>query len=611
MSIHACVGGWRRTARRASLPLLAPALILAGAFSGEAAHAANLEGDLDGDGVVGTSDEGWLKLLYGAQQGDLQYDLAADPNGDDRIDHKDLALFGVAFGATGGEVDSAPPEVFLTLNDIPDSQNDLLVVPPGGFHITVDLDSAGSSLVDIDNVSITSTQDLAGIPAGQELVSRFQLSRSRLFYAVPESETLAPTSHYLTVEVGDVAGNVASETYGFAVRDFAFGAPLGGSPQVVFLDFDQNRSGGPDIDLLEDLREYGLSSLQDPALEGIVRDRVVDVAVARARELYGRNADGSPGPDAVNLEFVTTAPGGEHARLCVGGESSLGSLFLGAAPLDPQNLVRAEDTCSGDVFGVFPAAMDNLWGGAPSYVEAFGPLDPDLGGTPVGEDPLDAVVLGQTVLDQEEIVRWFEIETGIQTLGMVLGNIIAHETGHLVGLVAHGAAPAGLFGGATGANTDHNVTSSGGTPSQTWLMNAGASFSFDEIAGRNGEAPPGFRPLAQAYLRNRVVLNQLVTALYPAPGLVAVTPNPVSYPGGQVTASITVDGVDLVGTPTVDLRGVGFPTWDSVQNVSLVSSTQLTGTINAFVVIPGFTYDVRVTNPDGQSAVLPAHLVVE
>ena len=51
------------------------------------------------------------------------------------VDHRDLGLFGGSFGASGGEVDVTPPSVFLTLNDIPDDMNDLLVVPPEGFQI--------------------------------------------------------------------------------------------------------------------------------------------------------------------------------------------------------------------------------------------------------------------------------------------------------------------------------------------------------------------------------------------------------------------------------------------------------------------------------------------
>ena len=66
-----------------------------------------LAGDLDGDGTVGVDDEVWLRAIYGAELGDASYDRAADGNADGQVDHRDLALFGSAFGTTGG--DPTPP----------------------------------------------------------------------------------------------------------------------------------------------------------------------------------------------------------------------------------------------------------------------------------------------------------------------------------------------------------------------------------------------------------------------------------------------------------------------------------------------------------------------
>ena len=65
-----------------------------------------------------------------------------------------LAIAAAVLGATtrpehvGGARDTAPPGLFLTLEHIPDDQNDLLVVPPGGFRITLDFDPGDGAAVD-------------------------------------------------------------------------------------------------------------------------------------------------------------------------------------------------------------------------------------------------------------------------------------------------------------------------------------------------------------------------------------------------------------------------------------------------------------------------------
>ncbi|MCP3985324.1 MAG: hypothetical protein GY723_13120 [bacterium] len=602
---------WIRTGQIAIA--IAAAVLLVGVLTTPAV-AEPIPGDLDGDGTVSASDQAWLQALYGAEQGDANFDPAADGNADGRVDHYDLALFGTVFGATGGDPDTTAPTLFVTLNDIPDDQNDLLVVPPDAFQVTLGFDSAGGSVVDPSTLSVTWSEDVGGNPSGSELAALFASSPTRGFYEVPAGSDLPRTSHYLTVSIEDAAGNQDQQVYGFAVRDFGLGAPMG-SQQQIFLDFDQDRSLGAEIDFLEDLREFGLSSTADLVLESQVRDRIVSEILVRAHTLYGRNADGSPGTDPVNIVFSDSAPGGSYARLCVGGESPTSPIYLGLTLLDEENLVDNENTCSSPQYGVFPHGMDNLWGSEASYQQVFSPVDPDLGGTPIGEDPLDGVVLdsgfdpGQAT--SEQLARWSDVEAAITDFSSLLGTVVAHETGHLLGLTAHDAPPAGLYGGTGGSNADHNVTSSGGTPTGNFVMNAGGSFSFDEVTGGGGQSLPAFRPLSWAYLRDRVALDSLVTGLFPPPILSQVTPNPATYPMGQYTVDITISGADFMATPSVRVLREGSPTWDVVNSVNFVDSQTLTGTLNSFVVVPDSNpYDVRVTNPDGQVIELFDHLWV-
>ena len=181
--------------------------------------------------------------------------------------------------------------------------NDLLVVPPEGFQITLLLDSAGGSAIDTASLSLVSDQEIGAHAAGLELGPLFQVDPTRAVWEIPAGSDLARTTHNLLASIADAAGNVAEASYGFAVRDFAYGPPLG-NLQTIFLDFDQDRSLGPEIDFLEDLRSFGLSSSADPAIESLMRDRLVGEIVARVHPYYGRESEGSPGPDAANVVFV-------------------------------------------------------------------------------------------------------------------------------------------------------------------------------------------------------------------------------------------------------------------------------------------------------------------
>ena len=335
-------------------------------------NAESLLGDLDGDGALTSIDEALLAGFYGSVQGDPNYTTAADSNSDGAIDGIDLALFGASFGANGFDVDSTPPGLFVTLSDIPDDMNDLLVVPPDSFEITIDFDELGGAAINPETFLAVSGHALGGVPAGFDLAPLFTVSQAGATFKVPPGSNLARTSHHLTITVHDFAGNAGQAVYGFAVRDFSIsGAPLG-TLQTVFLDFGQNRSLTSEIDFIEDLRTFHLSSTAAPVYESQLRDWVVMEILARTNQMYGRNADGSPGPDAVNLMYVDTLPTEAHSRLCVGGSSQLGALYLGATQLDVNNTNDTQDECNfGSAFGVFPQALDNLWGSASDAQKVF------------------------------------------------------------------------------------------------------------------------------------------------------------------------------------------------------------------------------------------------
>lgn len=607
------------TTRRSKYVLVPVFSLIFSAGIAPAGIAETLGGDLNGDGIVDQDDESWLLASLGSSAVDplSPFEPAADLDRNGVVDVRDAALLGAAFGTSGGDVDTSPPNLLVTLNDVPDDMNDLLVAPPDAFQITLQLDGGGGSAIDPTSLSVTSSEDIGPLAAGTELASWFTVTPTRAVWEVPAGADLARTSHFLNVSVRDAAGNEVDGSYGYAVRDFAYGAPLA-DLQTIFLDFEQDRSLGPETDFTEDLRAYGLSSAAKPMFENSARYVISALIVERVNAYYTQNGPGSA-PDPVNVVFTETLPTGSHSRLCVGGESSSGPLYLGATIQDDQNLNEASDNCHlAAAYGVFPQAIRALWGANAEFQAVFAPFDVAQGGTPLGEDPADPYILSLASEGELEDLllvsgRPSDIANAVGAFVQVVATAIAHEAGHMLGLTAQGDAPAGLFGGTAGASTDHNVTATGSVPTANYIMNRGNSFTFEEMSGRQGTPLPVFRELNWAYLHDRVALNDELTSLEVGPQLHAIAPDPAVYSGPFTPLTLTITGENFQAQPTqpsVQLIVEGDPTPNVVTGVQVIDSQTITGQIHPLLV-PAALYDVRVLNPDGQEVVVADFLDVQ
>ena len=516
-----------------------------------------------------------------------------------------LALLPLALGAAP---DTHPPQLSISLNGIPDDEKSLLVVPPDRFRITLGWRD-GEGPVDTSSLEIRSDLPIGDIPAGTDFAKRFAIGPDGATWEIPEGSSLARTSHYLTASIRDRAGNRTETRYGFAVRDFDYGPPLG-RLQVVFLNFDRNGDGQQDFKA--SLRKLGLSSAKAPEIEQSVVDRLQVDIVERVHALYGRNPDGTPGPEPVDVLFTWFDPQMPHTSLCIGGEHPRSKDTLGSAPLDLDNIEEAQDLCAISDYGVFPHAIDALWGDDPLFREVFAPLLPALGGTPIGEDPQDAVLLAPTIDPKQAtpdlFARYMRIAYVLDAFARVIAVASAHEVGHTLGLSAPGPAPAGLFGGSEGVFRDHDVTPQGAHPKQNFIMRFGGTFSFAEITGRKGFPQPYFRPISWAYLTNRLVRNERVTSLEPPPRLLSVTPNPASF-GDEHTRDLVIRGEGLGHAEFVDLKGDG-PRPVPLIDLEVGDDETLRGRIHMLFAPPG-VYDVRLTTEDQQSATLERALEIQ
>ena len=502
---------------------------------------------------------------------------------------------------------AVPPTVTLTVNGIPDDMNDLLVLPTGGFVVNVSWEP-GDYPVDTSSYNYVRAERWG---SGSETWSFFnptvnsEGTGSVGIFPGP----LAPGTYTLRAFVGDTQGNISFADLAVAVRSFGAAAPIA-TGQKIWLDFESDRDATPGPDFPVDLEAFGLGNPAAPVVSGWVLEQVTQAVVDRVFEVYRlQPMNGLPDPDGVKVAISSTQPtSGDVTQICIGGEDPSGGITIGSILTDLKNSNRTSVECATlPPTGIFPRELLILSGDA-SFQAVFNPLIASAGGVPVGAHPLDPIALDPTLNPEaatpEELERRDLVQTAVLTFGDVLGSIVAHEAGHALGLVPAGVPGGGLFGGTSGPQINHAVLPGGGNPTANYLMNAGNTFTFDRLAGLNGNPLPYFRPIDYAYLRDRLVIDSAVTLLALPPVASSVSPTTIN-PSGWT--QVFVYGTAFLPTPVIRLISPTY-TYNLVGEMFL-SSSEVRGSVN-YVQIPPGVYDVELKNPDGQISVLPAALTV-
>lgn len=297
-------------------------------------------------------------------------------------------------------------------------------------------------------------------------------------------------------------GSQAEDWRRIRIRAFEGGPPIGGR-QIVYFDFEVDRDGDGRADFPADLEQLGLVAPGQPELARSLADRIADRALARVERAYAASDDpnrtGRPAdPVAVRFQQRPVELESERpytTRICVGGRDPAQPGSVGHVRFDPGNSRRASDECTGEEpAGLFPAELAS-YRESPLYREILGPFDPALGGTPWAGEP----------------ERSDAMDRAIAVLGDALGTLMAHETGHALGLVAPGRPGVGLFGGESGEDWAHAVDfgddGEASPEAALSLMAPGRRFGFEDLAGLGATGELRFRPIDYAYLRDRVVLQ--------------------------------------------------------------------------------------------------------
>ena len=509
------------------------------------------------------------------------------------------------------EIPAAPPLVDATLNGVLPPQNDLLVVPPSGFVINVGWVETDAP-IDISSLAVLAEGWDGSLLILTHLFETDDVSNAWLVLQPPIA--LSEGSHTLHGRISDENGVTGTFSFSFAVREHLAGSPPIGTGQAIWFDFDADRDTtlGSDFDV--DLEAFGLRSIAATAAQNAwVREWVIAESLERVRVAYYDSPTPIPGiVDPIDVVFSETDPSTpETTRICVGGEDPNGTGILGNVLLDYANSNRASVECATlPATGVFPREMLRYYTGQTAFQHAFDNLRPGAGGTAIGEHPYDGIVLAPDFdplasgTPPTYVQRFIQIRNAVETLGASLGTILAHETGHALGLVPDGPPGGGLFGGGSGADKAHNLNPDGSKPAVTFLMNGGGQFSFAELAGAEGEPLAEFRPLNHAYLRDRVALDPSVSVLLAPPSVAAISPNLVN----TTFQTVTITGEGFADTPALTLSNPTY-TYHAIGE-QFLSDTQMTAGIVRGQIPPGI-YDLTVTNPDGQTGWLPQAITVE
>ena len=451
-----------------------------------------------------------------------------------------------------------PPRLDLRVNDLPHSldgsepflDNDLVLtsfhvaVPPAGFTLDIHVEP-GSAPIALESLWLRADVAVGDLPAGAELGALPQwIDEETARWLIPPEMAFTITN-LASVEAGiaDSAG-LASEPalVAFEVRDLPPELDPFARPDLWLIDFRRDFeaiSAGPSSDgtayeivsvqmpegngtpdFEEVLLRLGLLG-PDPAFNQGFIQRFRSELRRNMHRMFLLEEDGSATADSVRIRFVfdgeADAPDptayddlGEFSMIGVGGDSldadGQPTGYMGMAWLDWGN--QEQDDNSDYGHGVFFSALMRKVVSMPGLKPLLAPLFPGEG-LPLGAYEGDMAFLDEGYNANGETdpmlkQRFTVFRLFMQVGGIGLAALASHEMGHSLGLVAPGAPPDGLFGGASEA--DFVMGPSDGAHIDTAganLMQSGQSLNVADFL----TSFPAFNPLNRAYLQRRIVVG--------------------------------------------------------------------------------------------------------
>lgn len=391
----------------------------------------------------------------------------------------------------------ADQRIELGINGVPTRLSRDLLLPPYGWTLQV----AFVPPIDPAEAAPELVLEMREERTGMTIEIQEQLIPGPSFATLTIPESMGLREGLLAVRVRATYGDgaVAEDWRRLRIRPFPGGPPIG-TRQIIHFDFSVDRDGDGRPDFEQDLEQLGLASPAHPAIAKALARRIAERALARVERAFDAEDDpnrtgGPRDPVAVRFQLDPVLLESERVfttRICVGGRDASQPGSVGHVRFDPRNARRAGAECTGvEAAGLFPAELVAYRESA-LYREIMAPFDGAAGGAAFDGNP----------------ERQRAADHAVAVLGDALGSLMAHETGHALGLVPPGRPGVGLFGGDSGESHAHAVGPDDATAPEPSLMDPGRPLRFEQLAGVGDGGELRFRPLDYAYLRDRVVLAE-------------------------------------------------------------------------------------------------------
>ena len=449
----------------------------------------------------------------------------------------------IALNTIGPEIES------VTIGEVPDYLNGsepyddgsgadvpfLLSVPTMGTRINLAWSAgAGGAAPDVATLAISADQEIAGRAIGEPLEDLFVIEGSTASWRISELHPLPLGLLTLTASIDDIRGNPSEDRW-FQVQvspGAASARPFDWQDNwlvdfqrdnySIGLQTDQFGNLSPfatpgadgEADHRQDLVTLGLQSDQPTAAAAAagtdmrVRMWVEQSIVDRMKQYFGESTQTGEESLQPQLRFQTSAVDATSAIGIGGDDVDPYSYALGRATFDYRNGTANDERAANR--GVFSSNMVQFYWNSRTFRNRFQEILPQLG-VPVGEHPIDAVVLGSgferlnPTNSAAQNQRYDGVWDAIDAWSRINAVVAAHEVGHAVGLCANGAPPTGLFGGITSADFTGPYTTSFhiDTPGLNVMSSAlGLTSALVE-----GDVGYRFNPLNQAYIAEWTTLE--------------------------------------------------------------------------------------------------------
>jgi hypothetical protein len=320
----------------------------------------------------------------------------------------------------------APYQLAIGVDGLPPLMARDLLLPAQGWTLQITLDPVPGAEA-LPSLVVEMREERTGLT----IEVQDDLVAGDGFWTLPIPERLGLREGLVAVRARATFadGSQAEDWRRIRIRAFDGGPPIGGR-QIVFFDFEVDRDADGRADFRADLEQLGLVAPGQPELARTLAERIAERALARVERAYAASDDpnrtGRPAdPVAVRFQRRPVELESERpytTRICVGGRDPAEPGSVGHVRFDPRNARRASDECAAEeAAGLFPAELAR-YRESPLYREVLGPFDPALGGTPWSGEP----------------ERSEAMDRAVAVVGDALGTLMAHETGHALGLVAPG-----------------------------------------------------------------------------------------------------------------------------------------------------------------------------